>query len=328
MTAVDFDPEELRGLLRGRVLLLCHHNADPDSVCSAYAVQELALALDPSVDARIFLPGGASSLSRRIMEEIGIAASEDVHVAGSDALVVLDTATLSQLEEWGDTVASAEAVKVFIDHHAPHPEISSIASIQLVDEDASSTCEIVYRLYEAYDIAPRQSVAKALLAGIVFDSKHFSIGTARTFEIVTKLLQNDGPLEQIFTMLTSERGRSESIARLKAAQRMQLHQFSGWTLVTSNVSSYQASAARALIGLGADVAFVVGRDKGVLRASIRATDRFYAETSVHLGRDVAMPLGEEFGGAGSGHTTAAGLKGKGSTRAMTKRAIELISDKL
>ena len=129
-------------------------------------------------------------------------------------------------------------------------------------------------------------------------------------------------------MLTSERGRSESIARLKAAQRMQLHQFGGWTLVTSNVSSYQASAARALIGLGADVAFVVGRDKGALRASIRATDRFYAETSVHLGRDVAMPLGEEFGGAGSGHTTAAGLNGKGSTRAMTKRAIELISDKL
>lgn len=328
MSAVDFNAEELKGLLKGRVLLLCHHNADPDSVCSAYAVQELALALDPSVDARIFLPGGASSLSRRIMEEIDIVASENTSLADLNTLVVLDTATLSQLEEWGKRVASAEAAKVFIDHHTPHPEISSIASLQLVDEDASSTCEVVYGLYEAYGLIPSPRVARALLAGIVYDSKHFSIGTVRTFHSVTKLIEVDGPLEAVLLLLVSERDRSESIARLKAAQRMQLHQFGGWTFVTSHVSSYQASAARGLLGLGADVVIVVGRDRGELRASLRATDRFYEETSVHLGRDVAMPLGEEFGGAGSGHTTAAGLNGRGNTRAMMKRAVELITDKL
>lgn len=328
MSSVDFDSEEFRGLLKGRVLLLCHHNADPDSICSAYAVQELTLALDPSVDARIFLPGGASSLSRRVMEEIGIVVSEDATLADLDTIVVLDTATLSQLEEWGERVASAEAAKVFIDHHAPHPEISSVASLQLVDEGATSTCEIVFWLYEAYGLTPSPRVARALLTGIVYDSKHFTIGNVRTFHTVTKLIEFDGPLNTVFTMLASERDRSERIARLKAAQRMQLHQFGGWTIVTSHVSSYQASAARGLLGLGADVAIVVGKDKGELRASLRVTDKFYEETSVHLGRDVAMPLGEEFGGAGSGHTTAAGLKGRGNTRSMMKRAVDLIIDKL
>jgi len=118
------------------------------------------------------------------------------------------------------------------------------------------------------------------------------------------------------------------MARLKAAQRMQLHDIGGWTVATSNVGSFQASAARALLGLGADVAVVAGRDKRRLRASMRATERFYRETSIHLGRDIALPLGEEFGGAGSGHPTAAGVNGEGTLRAMLVRAVELIMDKL
>ena len=328
MTAIDTILEALSDLLKGRVLLLCHHNADPDSVCAAYAVQELAKALDDTVRANIVLPGGASSLSRRIMGELDISVVDVPSLEGADALVVLDTATLRQLEDWGEAVASTEVPKVFIDHHAPHPRVSSIASIHLVDEAASSTCEIVHRLYEGYGVTPSRNVAKALLVGIAFDSRRFSLGTAATLSSASLLLEVDGPLKDIIALLTPERDRSEAMARLKAAQRMQLHDVGGWTVATSNVGSFQASAARALLGLGADVAVVAGRDKGRLRASMRATDRFYGETSIHLGRDVALPLGEEFGGAGSGHPTAAGVNGEGALRAILVRAIELISKKL
>lgn len=328
MTATDFNLEELRGLLKGRVLLFCHHNADPDSICAAYAFQELSEALDASVKSDIVLPGGASSISKRVIEELSIVIAEEPLVDDADLLVMLDTATLRQLEEWGEVVSSADAPKVFIDHHPPHPETSSVASLSLVDENASSTCEIVHQMYEGYGLVPSTKVAKALLIGIAYDSKHFSIGTARTLRSVFQLLEINGPLEEIFSLLTPERDRSERIARLKAAQRIRLHEVGDWIIATSHLSSFQASAARALLGLGADVAFVAGRDKRKLRASLRATDRFYRETSIHLGRDIAMTLGEEFSGAGSGHPTAAGVNGKGDPRTMLMRFIELMSSKV
>ncbi len=76
------------------------------------------------------------------------------------------------------------------------------------------------------------------------------------------------------------------------------------------------------------MAVVAGRDKRELRASLRSTDRFYRETSVHLGRDIASRLGDDFNGAGSGHSTAAGVNGEGEIGKALLRAVELISDKL
>lgn len=325
---MNSNPEALRGLLSGRVLLLCHHNADPDSICSAQAVKELAEELNPSAEVGIVLTGGASSLSRRIMEALGIETAEGASAAEADALVVLDAATLEQLEGWGEEIASAEAPKVFIDHHTPHPETMRLATLYLVDEDATSTCEIVYGLYRSLGVTPSAGVARALLSGIAYDSKHFAIGTARTFSAVSELLEADGTVEEVNALLASEMDRSERIARLKAGQRVQIHDVEGWTIAASHVGSFQASAARGLLGLGADVAVVAGRDKGIVRVSLRSTEGFRRETSIHLGRDIAMPLGEEFGGAGSGHPTAAGVNAEGRFQVVLRRAVELISAKI
>ena len=136
----------------------------------------------------------------------------------ADVLVVLDTATLNQLEEWGDVIASSDVPKVFIDHHSPHPETSSLASLYLVDEAASSTCEIVHQLYEGFGLTPSANVAKALLVGIAYDSRHFSLGTARTLRSVSRLLEIWDFLEEIISLLTLKRERSECMARLKAAR--------------------------------------------------------------------------------------------------------------
>jgi len=325
---MSFDPEKLRMLLSGRVLLFCHHNADPDSICSAYAFKELARVLNPSKEVEIILTGGASTLSKRVIEVIGIETSAEASMKEADALVVLDAATLRQLEGWGEEIASSDAPKVFIDHHTPHPEIMRLATVYLVDEEAASTCEIVYRLYQSYGVTPSAGVAKALLIGIAYDSKHFTIGTTETFKAVSELLEIDGQVDEVISLLTSEMGRSERIARLKAGQRSQIHDVEGWTIATSHVSSFEASAARGLLGLGADVVIVAGSARGVVKMSLRSTKRFHGESSVHLGMDVAMPLGEEFGGAGSGHSTSAGVNAEGRLQPMLRRAVELISVKV
>ena len=319
--------KRLRELLTGRILLLCHHNADPDTVCSAFGVQRLIESLDPTSNTEIFLPGGASSLTRRIMEALGIQVLDEASIDDYDVLVILDTATLNQLEDWGEKVWESSAKKIFIDHHSKHPRMMEVADYSMIDESATSTCELVYRIYASWGVVPTPVVARALLIGIAFDSRHFSIATPNTLNAASALLEIDGSIEEVLSMLRTERNRPERIARIKAAQRMQLHDAQGWTLATSQLSSFQASAARALIGLGADASMVCGSNKKNLRASLRATDRFYRGTSIHLG-EIAQALGDEFGGTGSGHPTAAGVNGVGDPELLLKRVVELVRERL
>ena len=319
--------ERLKELLTGRILLLCHHNADPDAVCSAFGVQRLIESLDPTSNAEVFLPGGASTLTKNIMEALSIQVLDEASIDDYDVLVILDTATPNQLEDWGEKVWESSAKKIFIDHHSPHPSMVEVADYSMIDESATSTCELVYRIYSSWGAVPTPVVARALLIGIAYDSRHFSIATPNTLSAASALLEIDGSIEEVLSMLRTKRSRPESIARLKAAQRMQLHGLESWTLATSQLSSFHASAARALIGLGADVSVVCGREKEKLRASLRATDRFYKGTSIHLG-EVAQALGDEFGGAGSGHPTAAGFNGVGDPDLLLKRVVELLSERL
>jgi nanoRNase/pAp phosphatase (c-di-AMP/oligoRNAs hydrolase) len=262
------------------------------------------------------------------MEERKIEVNHEPTVDDYQTIVMVDTATLEQLEEWGNIVASTKIPKVLIDHHSPHSKTISLASIYVVNEEATSTCEIVYKLYEKYGFEPSETVAKALLLGIAYDSKHFSIGTPESYQTISDLLKIGGPVEEITNIFSVKKDRSEIIARLKGAKRLQLHFRGEWILATSMLSSHHASVARGLIYLGANVAIVAGNDNKKLRASLRATNNFTRETSIHLGQNIATILGEEFEGAGSGHSTAAGVNGEGDPETLLRRSIELISEKL
>ena len=66
-----------------------------------------------------------------------------------------------------------------------------------------------------------------------------------------------------------------------------------------------------LHALGADVAVVAGKKGDKIQVSFRASNKFFLSTNVHMGRDLAMPLGEFIGGMGGGHSISAGSNGKG-----------------
>jgi nanoRNase/pAp phosphatase (c-di-AMP/oligoRNAs hydrolase) len=49
---------------------------------------------------------------------------------------------------------------------------------------------------------------------------------------------------------------------------------------------------------------------------------------VHLGTDIAAPLGEILGGVGGGHAMAAGVGGKGEVKDALKQCLKLLEQKL
>jgi nanoRNase/pAp phosphatase (c-di-AMP/oligoRNAs hydrolase) len=121
---------------------------------------------------------------------------------------------------------------------------------------------------------------------------------------------------------------SERVARLKACRRAKLFTVNDWIIALSHVSAYQASAARAIIELGSHVAVVAGQKNENIEISLRSTREFYEKTGLHLGKDVAKPLGESLHGMGGGHATAAGVNGTGDVETALKWCLRLLKEKM
>jgi phosphoesterase RecJ-like protein len=325
MSVLQSEMDRFRGVVKGRVIVLCHHNADPDALGAAQGVKELIEELTGS-EPSIVIPDDASALSRSIASTLGIELLETAFQE-ADAFVVVDTGSLNQLGGWERPLKETDAGIVYIDHHLPDSEMYELSTLYFVDPEASSASEIVYTLYTHYDVKPSETTSTALLAGIAYDTKHFSIGGPKTFQIISSLLEEVGDVSRIKELLSTSSRQSEKIARLRAGQRAEIEVVGEWILAFSRLGSFQSSGARALVSLGADVAAVAGQDKGALRASFRSKNRFHRLTGIHLGEMVGT-LASRFGGSGSGHPTAAGYNGKGNIEDFMDCVKKMLIDEL
>jgi len=311
-----------------KIVLLCHVNADPDAICSAFGFSQLLQRLRSDLTLEIAAAQGPSKLSKHLLNSLPAKLTRQPNIEAADIIFLLDTNTIQQLGEWSERVKRSKAALVVIDHHASHPDTERLAALTVADEKASSTCEIVYRLFKEAEISLAQAEAKALFLGIAFDTRHFVLASSSTFKVIADLVDAGVKAEETLSLLSLPMDFSERIARLKASKRTRLLKINNWLIAFSNVSAYQASAARALIALGAHVAVVAGQKGEKIQISIRANQDFHTKTGVHLGRDVAKPLGEYVKGVGGGHAVSAGVNGVGDVEASLKRCLIILKEKM
>jgi len=310
------------------VVLLCHHNADPDALGAAFAFSRLLERLRPELSIEIAAAQGPSKLSKSMLKALPVKLTEQPRIEEANLIVLLDTNTIQQLGEWSEKVKASNSPLIVIDHHASHPETERIATLCVAEEEASSTCEIVYRFFKEAEVEITEVEAKALFLGIAFDTRHFVIAKSTTLKTVADLIDAGVKVEEALPLLSLPMEYSERIARLKASRRVKLMDTKGWLIALSHVSAYQASAARALIALGVHVAIVAGQRGDTVQISLRASRDFHEKTGIHLGRDIAKPLGEYLHGMGGGHSVSAGANGVGDVEASLKRCVRLLKQRL
>ncbi len=99
-------------------------------------------------------------------------------------LVILDVPTLDRVDGI-EGLQYNEIIK--IDHH---PCDTKVASLEFVDDTASSACQLVAEFNFRTGLKMNQNIASNLFLGIVSDSDRFllSYTTAKTFHIVSKLI--------------------------------------------------------------------------------------------------------------------------------------------
>lgn len=277
------------------ILYLCHRNADPDALGSAFALKE-------AIGGTIGVIEGCDRVATVLARQLNIEFVTDP-APDYDLVVVVDTSTLAQLNGFQ---LKNYAV---IDHHAT-TSLNENAAFSL-HRNRGSTAEIVLGVLNIMGAPVMRRAAFALIAGIITDTGNFKHATSDSFKAVAELIELSGIeySEVMDALSTLPQDISMRIAFLKAAQRSVIERVDGWVIVTSQVSSFGGAAASNLISIGADVAFVASKEGAQVKMSARAR-----KCAINAGVNLAKLMEEisvKYNGTGGGHEGAAGMDVQG-----------------
>ncbi len=161
------------------IVILRHVGADPDAICSSFALRDSIKLTFP--DKNVY----AGGVGVAKFKKYGNLDKIDYEKINDCLLIVLDVPNMSRIDGI-DNLKYKEILK--IDHH---PKLDISASVEWVDENKSSTCQMVCELILNTKLKLDKSIASNLFLGIVSDSERFSLKntTVETFETVINLLK-------------------------------------------------------------------------------------------------------------------------------------------
>jgi len=309
-----------------RIVITSHQNSDVDAVLSCYVTKKIVNKLNPWATVDIITPG-INLQARRVTENLGIATeiTERDSLPQYDLCFLIDVNNPAHIGALRDYVASGKPLAI-IDHHRPSINMPHNA-LSIIDDNAVATAEVLCDVLISLDVKPTKEEAQCLLIGILSDSRRLTIGTEKTLRDVAFLLSHGASLSEAVATLGMSMSYSEKIARLKASQRASLYSLGQWVVAISIVGSYEASAARALIDLGADLAAVCNQLDGEARLCARASEDFIKSTGIHLGEELER-LGSMMSGSGGGHASAACVTIPRQCSEVVEGFLVLVSNKL
>ncbi len=162
------------------IVIARHRGPDPDALASEIALRDSIKLTYPKKN--VYAVGNSVSKFKYFGELDRI----DDNILTKPLLIVLDVPNKSRID--GINYDNYDCV-IRIDHH---PSVEDIANIELVNEHASSTCELITELLYNSKLKINQNIASNLFLGIVADSDRFllSYTSPKTFKLITNLLED------------------------------------------------------------------------------------------------------------------------------------------
>lgn len=306
--------KNLINFLKNKKILITTHNlVDIDGLTSCFALKYFISQILNVEEVHVFF----SEFSRPAREyldkmiqrfpEFDFSFIKMNNFSGFEVLLILDTNNLNLIKTTGDF----DIPFIFIDHHMASNEEckNNLSSCNIIEEDYTSTAEIVYELFEYYDIKLPNVITWLLLCGLLVDSGRFRHGNNDTIKRASKLLNNVVEIQEIFTLLRKDEHISEKMGKLKGLQRVEVIQAGKYLIGTSHVSAYEASVASTLLTIGFDVSIVLAEKKKGFNISTRARKDLCFKTGLHLGK-ILDDVAKSYKGTGGGHNGAASMTGQ------------------
>lgn len=162
------------------IVIARHIGADPDALGSQFCLRELIKNKFPKK--QVYAIGNPSSKFKFMGDLDKIEESFDYDKV---LLIVLDTPDIKRID--GIELKNYKNI-IKIDHH---PIVDDYADIEVIDENSSSTCQLILEFIFANKISISSEMAKNLYLGIVSDTGRFmhSYTSQKTFEHINKMLK-------------------------------------------------------------------------------------------------------------------------------------------
>ena len=285
------------------VFIMGHKYSDFDSVGSAVALWSVCTRVKKK-KAYVVIDK-EQSLARSAIDHIEKFSSDKMFVSPNQAisfvtpksmLIVVDTHSIKFLES-ADLYSKVKNVAV-IDHHRMAIDKIDNAAVFFHEPFASSACEMVAEMVQyMFDGHLKKSEAECLLAGIMLDTKNFTLKTGiRTFEAAAYLKKKGAESIEVKRMFSS----SIDMYRLKYNVIANSHVFDSFVIsrlekadIEDNARVACSQAADELLNLkNIKASFVLFKSDGKINVSARS-----------LGNVNVQLIMEELGGGG--HQTMA-----------------------
>ena len=286
------------------LIITTHDRADADGLGAEKVFSYIAAKMGKS--ARIINSSPVPEHFRFMDPDNSIEVWNDVKDTVNDnyALVILDTTDEYNIGDLKDFIPLAAEVLV-IDHHEPN---QFCAFKGLIDNTASSTCELVVEFANEKNIILPPEFAMAAYAGMVYDTGFFSYSktTGRSFKAALALVEAGVKPYSVYQELNESSSNGTLLLQKKVLSTLEIH--------NQGRVATQVLSKDDLISLGAhyedaenfinvpmkskeiEVSILVKENKeGQVRCSLRS------KGSVNVSK-VAQILG------GGGHVNAAGFK--------------------
>ncbi len=310
--------------MKGNLLILTHRNTDLDGFASVVLLYRYLVLRGLEKEAQIAIPEGPSKLTRDFLAKANINMQLPNYIEDPKSLslpvrnvVLLDVSSIAQVGDFAHIVKDADIV-IVVDHHSIHRVDTRGETYYFVDQNATSTCEVLLlNLEEDFLTNIEPELATLAIAAILVDSKRLSRATPRTFLLLSKLLERSYmKFDQINQILFQrEMPFDEKMARIKGIMRTEAYRFDSSVLCVSHVSAHEASLARLLLEAGCDIVVVVSEHDDEFRVIARTR-----LDNISMA-DLCKKIAEKFGGVGGGHAKAgaASIKQSENTRITLRR---------
>lgn len=172
------------------IVITRHVGVDPDALCSQLALRDSIKLTYPE---------------KKILA-IGTGSQKFAHFGRLDKYEKLDNALLivcdtPDKKRVDTAVLDDYSYIIKIDHH---PFIESFGGLEVIEDDKTSTCEIIMKIIEDTELKCSKEIAELLYMGLVSDSNRFlfNSATSNTFQRVANYLRDyDFDLSSIYNKL-------------------------------------------------------------------------------------------------------------------------------
>lgn len=295
-----------------KVLLFAHLNPDVDSLGSVFAMNDY-LKNGLKKETRMVSIDKLDGLSSKLFPENQL--KKDYNLKKYDTVVVLDREdTFYKLKLDQEIEEKKLNIQIInVDHHPKEP-ISK--AFNLVNPEASATCEIIYDFFKKINYQFSPEVAQYLLNGIFTDTGGFRHNntTAKTLEIVSELMKKGGSVRKINQLVFENKSLNTLKLWSIALGRAELYKKTGMVvsfltkedLDKCGASKSDASGIAEILNTisGSKFSLILYESKpGLIKASLRSDE--------HKGVDVSE-IAKKF--KGGGHKLASGFEIKGKLK--------------